>query len=64
MLRARFEGLLGDVRVRVFWKEPALRITGLLILALGGKGIATGVAVVVVVVDKCEVVTGRKNRLP
>jgi hypothetical protein len=48
----------------VFWNEPALRITGLLILALGGKGIATGVAVVVDVVDKCEVVTGRKNRLP
>jgi hypothetical protein len=34
---------LGDVRIRVLCREPVLRITGRLIFALGGKGIAKGV---------------------
>lgn len=71
------EGLFGEVRERVFGSEPVLRITGRLIFALGGNGIATGVAEVVVAVDAvdlagavavkvetCDVVAGTKKRLP
>lgn len=72
------EGLFGEVRGRVFGREPVLRITGRLIFALGGNGIATGVVDGVaavglsvafvgagaVNVDTCDVVAGTKKRLP
>jgi hypothetical protein len=78
MFRTLFDGLLGDVRVRVFCREPVLRITGRLIFALGGKGMANGVVDcccvgvcvgvvevgVFVFVDKHDVVAGTKKRLP
>lgn len=44
LFKALLNGLFGEVRGRVFGSEPVLRITGRVIFALGGNGIATGVA--------------------